>query len=246
MELGISGKVALVVGASKNIGRAVAEILAMEGCQIVAIARDRAALKSIAVPFGRNNFFYDADLQKEGEPARLVKWLREMEAVPDIIVHALGGSNGITDPWGSADDYAKVWRLNMGIAHDINRAFMPAMIAKGWGRIVHFSSVATTANIGYVPYASAKHAVEGYVKNISKEVSRHGVIVSAVRPGAFPYPGRYLADLPAAEKAAWIAEHIPQRRYGEAAECARVVAFLCSENASYMAGAVVAVDGGHR
>lgn len=239
MELGIRGKVALVVGASKNIGRAVAEYLLREGCEVFAVARNVCA-------FGVRASFR-IDLMEEGSVDDLAKRVREIGlGDPDIIVHALGGSNRIIDPWDSADDYAKVWRLNLGIAHDINRAFIPAMKEKGWGRIVHFSSVATTANIGYVPYASAKHAVEGYVKNISKEVSRHGVIVSCVRPGAFPYPGRYLAELGPAEKAAWIAEHIPQGRYGEAAECARVVAFLCSENASYMAGAVVAVDGGHR
>lgn len=227
MELGIKGKVALVVGSSKNIGLAVAKELYSEGCNVISVSRSDGI-----------------DLMPEGAPERFCEAISKTP--PDIIVHAIGGSNGVTDTWGSADDYAKVWRLNLGIPHEINRAFIPAMKAKGWGRIVHFSSVAVTANIGYCPYASAKHAVEGYVKNVSKDLSPHGVVMTCVRPGAFPYPGRYLANLSASEQTAWLEKHVPQGRFGEAAECARVATFLCGQVASYMAGAVVPCDGGHR
>jgi 3-oxoacyl-[acyl-carrier protein] reductase len=229
MDLGIRGKVALVVGSSKNIGLAVTKALYDEGCVIVKCSRSDGY-----------------DLMPDGAPQRFCQTLAEHSITPDIIVHAIGGSNGTTDTWGTADDYANVWRLNVGIPHEINRACVPRMQEKGWGRIVHFSSVAVTANIGFCPYASAKHAVEGYVKNVSKELSPQGVIMSCVRPGAFPYAGRYLHELDADGKAEFIARHIPQGRFGEAAECAHLVAFLCGQGASYMAGAVAAVDGGHR
>lgn len=229
MNLGIKGKTALVVGSSKNIGRDVVRKLTEEGCLTLKASRTEGI-----------------DLMPEGAAEAFCNDLIDQGRTPDIIVHAIGGSNGVTDIWGSAEDYAKVWRLNLGIAIDINRVFAPMMKAKGWGRIVHFSSVAVTANIGYCPYASAKWAVEGYVKSMSKELSPHGVVMSAVRPGAFPYPGRYLHDMPKPEQDRWIEKHIPQGRFGFAEECAKVVAFLCGEGASYMAGAVVPVDGGHR
>lgn len=238
--MGVSGKVALVVGASKNIGLAVVKELKGAGYTVIAIARSEWE------PVLAADYYYAVDLMRDGGTEKLGRRVRQSFYNPSVIVHCIGGSGGYIDAWGPSSDWQKVWNLNLGIAHDINRLFVPGMKKDSWGRIVHFSSIATHAHIGYAPYASAKHAVEGYVHNVAKDLSPHGIVMTCVRPGAFPGKGRYLDTLPAEQQAKFIAETIPQGRFGRAEECAKVVAFLCSDAASYMAGAIVPVDGGHR
>ena len=231
MNLGIEGRAALVVGASRGIGLEITRELRAEGCRVVTVSRS-----------GKTDF--NMDLMESDQTALLVK---AVELVPpDIIVHVVGGSQGMTDPLGSSELYGKVWRLNLGIAIDINRAFIPLMQRNKWGRIVHLSSNATRIGTGYCPYTSAKAALEGYVKMISKEFSKDGVIVTAVSPGIVHTPGRYYASLDSAEQEKYLNQYIPLGRFGRAEEVAKLVAYLSSDHAMYMAGSIVSIDGGAR
>ena len=143
-------------------------------------------------------------------------------------------------------DWATVWRLNLGIAHEINRVFIQLMQRNKWGRIVHISSQAPRIAIGYCPYASAKAALDGYVRTVSKEFSKDGVIITAVAPGFIHTEGRYHASMDSKEKDEFFNSYIPIQRFGRAEEVAKVVAFLASDHSSYMAGSIVAIDGGAR
>ena len=225
MNLGIEGRTALVVGASRGIGLEVARELRAEGCVVQTVSRSEGV-----------------DLMPEGAPEAFCATIK----APDIIVHVLGGSQGITETLAKSEDWAKVWRLNLGISHEINRLFIPVMQRNKWGRIIHISSNAPRLGLGYCPYASAKAALEGYVKTVSKEFSKDGVIISAVAPGIVHTPGRYYASLDSGEQEAYFNKYIPAHRFGRAEEVARVIAFLASEHAAYMAGSVVAIDGGAR
>ena len=227
MNLGIEGRSALVVGASRGIGLEIARELQAEGC--------------VVFPVSRSNGW---DLMVEGQPERLCENLSL--SPPDIIVHVIGGSQGITDTLAKSEDWAKVWRLNLGIAHEINRAFIPVMQRNKWGRIIHLSSNATRIGTGYGPYTSAKAALEGYVKIVSREFSKDGVIITAVAPGIVHTEGRYYASLDSKEQEAYFNKYIPTQRFGRAEEIAKVVAFLASEHAAYMAGSIVSIDGGAR
>jgi 3-oxoacyl-[acyl-carrier protein] reductase len=231
VNLGIEGRTALVVGASRGIGMEIARELRQEGARVVTVART-----------GRCDF--NMDLMDADQPQLLIEALAMVP--PDIIVHVLGGSMGITSTLAPAAEWAKVWRFNLGIAHDINRAFLPKMQANRWGRIVHISSNAPRLNIGYCPYSTAKAALDGYVKVVSKEVSKDGVILSAVAPGIVHTPGRYYASLDSRQSEEFFNKYIPIQRWGRAEEVAKVVAFMASEHASYMAGSIVLIDGGAR
>ena len=231
MILGIDGRTALVVGASRGIGQEIARELHAEGCKVYTVSRT-----------GRTDF--NMDLMQPDQPGRLISALALVP--PDIIVHVLGGSQGITSTMACAADWAKVWRLNLGIAIDINRAFIPAMQRNGWGRIVHISSNATRIGTGYCPYTSAKAALEGYVKIMSKEFSKDGVIIAAVAPGIVHTPGRYYASLDSKQTEEYFNKYIPLGRFGRAEEVAKLVAYLSSDHATYMAGSIVAIDGGAR
>ena len=229
MNLGIEGRTALVVGASSGIGLEVARELRSEGCAVITVSRTEGI-----------------DLMPQGAPDSFCASLKVKNHYPDIIVHVLGGSQGLTGTLLAASDWSKVWRLNIGIAIDINRAFIPMMQRNKWGRIVHLTSNATRIGTGYGPYTSAKGALEGYVKVVSREFSKDGVVITAVSPGIVHTPGRYYASLDSKEQEAYFNKYIPTHRFGRAEEVAKVVAFLVSQHSAYMAGSVVQIDGGAR
>lgn len=244
MDLGLKDKLALIVGATGNTGRAVALALAQEGCRLALIARGAERLYAVGKEVG--GLTIPADITDQAQLGAALDAIPRDIGVPDVIVHVAGGSMGIKDWRLSSADWAKVWQLNIGAAIDINRAFTPAMIQRGWGRIVHFSSNGTKLAIGNAPYTSAKHAVEGYVRTVSKELGARGVVVTAVRPGPIFTEGRFLYSQPDAWRDDFFAKYVPMNRWGNADELAAVVAVLCSQRASYMAGAIVDVDGGMR
>lgn len=227
MNLGIEGRTALVVGASRGIGQEIARELKAEGCKVIPVSRS-----------------HGYDLMPDDGPAKLIAAIQHTP--PDIIVHVLGGSQGMTETLAPASTWAKVWRLNLGIAHEINCAFIPTMRRNKWGRIVHISSNAHRIGTGYSPYASAKAALDGYVKVVSKEFSKDGVIITAVAPGIIHTPGRYFASLDSKEQEEYFNKYIPANRFGRAEEVSKVVAFMASEHSAYMAGAIVQIDGGAR
>jgi 3-oxoacyl-[acyl-carrier protein] reductase len=250
MDLGIKDRLALVTGASRGIGRAIAIALAAEGARMLLVARSRDGLESLrrelGGPDGRHLVFA-MDLMSPVAAEELAGAIRAGPGNPEIVVHNLGGSNGVFKAFAPSEDWKKVWQFNLGIAHELNRVFVPPMVEKRWGRIVHLSTLSTVTFNGYAPYVSAKCALDGYVKSVNREVSKHNVIISAVAPGAIYSEGRHFANLQKENPAAleeYFKQHLPIARLGRSEDIAPVVAFLCSEQAAFMAGAIVGIDGG--
>lgn len=229
-----------MVGASRGIGMEVARELWAEGCTVISVAR------SLDNATNGRKISLQRDLMAPGAPAALAGTVKTTIGHPDIIVHVLGGSQGITGTWAPSYDWEKVMRLNLGIAHDLNAAFVPKMQTNRWGRIIHLSSIAPRTGTGYAPYTTAKAALDGYIKIVSKEVSRDGVIISAVAPGVIHTPGRYFASLSDKEREDYFDKYIPIHRFGRAEEVAKAVAFMASDHAAYMAGSILYMDGGAR
>jgi 3-oxoacyl-[acyl-carrier protein] reductase len=248
VELGIKDRLALVSGASRGIGQALAKELAREGGRVVLVARSADALEAVRrqMTMPDRHRVVAVDLMADGGVQEVAKAIDKLGNL-DIIVHNVGGSLGIQQMFAPSEDWKKVWQFNVGIGHELNRLLLPSMVERRWGRIVHVSTLSTITYNGNPAYVSAKCALESYVKSLSREVSKHNVIVSAVAPGAISIEGRYFAKLQQDDPASlneYLNQHLPIRRLGKPEDVARVVAFLCSEQASYMAGAVVAVDGG--
>ena len=133
----------------------------------------------------------DLDMQLPGSLEQLQERLTADFSTPEIIVHNLGGSLKITDAFASTEDWMRVWYFNVGIAHELNRLFTPNMVSRKWGRIVHLSTLSTHTHDGYVPYMSAKCALDGYVKGMSRLLSKDNVILNALAPGLVGLQGRY-------------------------------------------------------
>lgn len=244
MSLGIEGKLAVVIGASKGLGREVALDLTGHGCRVVAVARSERLLQSMAL--GVEGGYVVADVVK-AQPAMLAAEIKSRFGEPDIIYYAIGGSyGGIKDSFAPSSEWQKVWQYNLGVAVDLNRHFVPRMKEQKWGRIVFTSTDGIRRNIGYAPYIAAKCALEGYVGIVSRELAQHNVVMSAVAPGPIYTEGRWLYSQPKEWTDAYLNEHVGAKRFGDAREAAKVVTFLCSDAASYMAGSIVRVDGGSR
>jgi 3-oxoacyl-[acyl-carrier protein] reductase len=248
MNLGITDRLAVVTGASRGIGRTIAAELAREGARVALVARSENDLEAVRreMTSPDRHRTFAIDLMAEGGAQKLADSLAKLGNL-DIIIHNLGGGAGIKEAFAPVGDWKRVWDYNVGVGHALNCLLIPGMIERGWGRIVHLSTLSTTTYQGSAAYVSAKCALDGYVRSISREISKHGVIVSAVAPGAISIEGRYFAkieqtDRPAVED--YFDKHLPIRRFGTPQDVAAAVAFLCSEQASYMAGAIVAVDGG--
>ncbi len=249
MDLGIKNKIALVTGASKGIGRGIAVGLASEGAKMLLVARSAPELESLRQEIsvtGVEHHCFVIDLMSPNGAASLITEIHAKALSPEIIVHNLGGSLGISDMFASTEDWQRVWKLNVGIGHELNCEFVPAMIKNKWGRIVHLSTLATKTYVGNPAYTSAKCALDGYIKTLSRQVAPNNVIVSGVAPGAIYTEGRYFAKLRNEDPALlqkYLDENLPTGRLGEPDDIAPFVALLCSQQASFMAGSIVAIDG---
>ena len=249
MDFEIKNKYALVTGCSKNIGKSIALSLAKEGVNVIGVARSKknlSILKNQLDKYSTNNLVIPLDLLKKNNVKKLIKTINNKKITVNIIVHNLGGSLNITNPFSSINDWIEVWNYNLGISIELNNHFIPKMIKSKWGRVVHISSMVTTTNKGYIPYVVSKNSLEGYVKSFSKELSKYNVIMNSVAPGLVNLKNRYFSDLKknnAKKFNQFLENNIPIMRMAEKEEIASLVTFLCSNHSSYMPGSIVKIDG---
>lgn len=247
MDLGISGKKALVTGGGRGLGASIASCLARAGAQVAVVSRTKSDVDAFVKSHGSGHFGLAYDLMPEGAPSEMATELLDRFGAPDIIVHNAGGTLDITDPFCSLEDWRKVYRFNLEIAVELNLKLVPLMQKKRWGRIVHVSSIAGLENQGTVPYCSMKAALNAYTRSFGRFVSADGINVSAVLPGAVFTEGGYWDDVSKnrpehVEK--YLSERMAIKRFGKPDEIGQVVAFLCSEHASFVVGSAFLIDGG--
>jgi 3-oxoacyl-[acyl-carrier protein] reductase len=245
MDLGLDGRVALVMGASKGIGRAIAAALAREGARVAISSRSPEALEQTAEEIGGDVTVIAADTaDTEGLAALPAKVEAKLGPV-EVLITNTGGP-----PLGGAldheqSDWERAYRSLVLAPRVLAGTVVPGMRERGWGRIVNVGSSSTREPIpGLNLSNSHRMASVGFLKTLSREVAGDGITVNTVATGRFATDR--LADsagsLEAAEAAA--REEIPAGRLGQPDEYGDLVAFLCSERAAYITGTVIPIDGG--
>jgi len=249
MDFGITGKTALVTGASRGIGRAICIELANLGVHIVAVARNKSDLEKLNYEINQEIQF-TAIILDLSEPDNLGELFRTIESNNihiDIVVNNLGGNLNLIDPLGPYGEFEKVLYLNFGIAVEVNRNLIPKMREKKWGRICHISSISAIENHGPPQYGAAKAALNAYVRSVGRLLAADNVILNGVMPGAILTEGGYW-DIALKTRPEHVQNYLHTRmainRFGTLDEVTKIVAFLVSDFSSFMVGSMVLVDGG--
>ena len=251
MDLELGGKAAVITGASRGIGRAIALALASAGCDVAIAARGAEALGEVArevEALGRRALPVAVDLTLPGMSEALVTQAHEAFGRIDIVVNNLGGSAPANKPFMETEP--KDWRGVMGInlypAIEVSRHAVPHLKAQGGGAIVLITSIFGREAGGFAGYNVTKSAMNSLSKSMARELAKDNIRVNAVAPGSIMFPGgtwekRQQADPDAI--AQMVARDLPFGRFGRPEEVADVVAFLCSSRASWISGACIPVDG---
>jgi 3-oxoacyl-[acyl-carrier protein] reductase len=257
MDLGLKGKVAIVAASSRGLGRATAQALGDEGADIAITARhqeelDRAA-REIAASSGRRVLPVVADLAVAGDIARLVQTVLDVYGRVDILVNNAGGPPPADARNVTEAEWHAAYELTLLSAVRLIQGVLPGMRERGWGRIINITSVSVKQPLPNLVLSNAIRAgVVGYAKTLANEVADEGITVNNVCPGyTLTNRVRALAEARAAAEgievhaalAAWESA-IPARRLGRPEELAALVAFLSSEQAAYITGTTIQVDGG--
>jgi NAD(P)-dependent dehydrogenase (short-subunit alcohol dehydrogenase family) len=247
MDLKIQGKKALVTGGGRGLGRSIASCLVQEGVHVCIVSRTTEDLDSFIDEHGDGHSALCYDLMADGAPTKMVSEMRGVFGQPDIIIHNVGGAMDINDPFCDIEGWRRVYRFNLEISVEINLMLVPYLQEKKWGRIIHISSISALENQGTVPYCSMKAAVNAYVRSFGRYVSKDGICMSTVMPGAVFTEGGYW-DYTSKNRPEHFERYRKERmaiqRFGEPDEIGKVVTFLCSDQASFIVGSSFLVDGG--
>ena len=243
---GLEGKVALVTGASRGIGLAIAKRLGSASARIVimdmAFREGPEAVIKALKEVGAEATTHEANVTDGEQVEALFKSVEEEWGGVDILVNNAGITRDGLLMRMTDEQWDAVLNVNLKGAFLCSRAAIRGMMRKRWGRIVSLSSVvALGGNPGQVNYAASKAGLIGMTRTLSKEVASRNITVNAVAPG---FIGTDMVDALSDEMKAKVMERIPMDRFGTAEDVAGVVAFLASEEASYVTGQVVGIDGG--
>jgi len=258
--LDFKNKSAVITGSGQGIGRAIALELSRRGAQVLVCDINESSLNKVVKEINSNGgkaIGIKADATDPDQVSGLITKALDNFGKIDILVNNVGGSgnknaNGITEI--SDDLWDQIMDLNLKSMFLCSRSVVPHMISRNYGKIVNISSMAVKGNFrvrgaaAAIPYAGAKAGVVGFTAQLAKDLGPSGVYVNAVMPGhILNEPGSRMAErinkMSDSEKQTTI-QHIPLGRRGKPEEVARTVAFLASDDASYITGTVIEVSGG--
>jgi len=246
MDLGISGRVALVMGASRGIGRAIAGTLAREGARVALSSRSAERLREAAAEIGGETATFEADTGDLERIAALPAEVAERLGAIEILVTNTGGPAAGGALAHGTEEWRAAYESLVLAPRVLIEAALPGMRARSWGRIVNVGSTSTVEPIPQLALSNVhRSAAVAFFKTLAREVAVDGITVNTVATGRFATDR--LAELeggslePAIERAR---EQVPAVRLGEPDEYGDLVAFLCSRRAAYVTGTVIPIDGG--
>ena len=249
MDLGLKGKIAMVTGASRGIGRAIALGLVAEGCQVSVCARGQEGVDTLAKDIqerGGNALALAVDVTNENDARYWVEETQKRFGRVDILINNVGGSRPGGNLTASAEDWKAGFALNFFSTLDLCRLVVPLMSAQKSGCVINIASIYGREWGGPMTYNAAKAAMISLSKEMARELAPQGIRVNSVAPGSILFPGgsweKRRIENPEMI-AAFVKAELPFGRFGKPEEVADVVVFLTSGRAQWVSGACINVDG---
>ncbi|GAA3584208.1 MAG: 3-oxoacyl-ACP reductase FabG [Gibbsiella quercinecans] len=240
--MSFEGKIVLVTGASRGIGRAIAESFVARGATVIGTATSDSGAEAISSYLGTHGKGFKLDVVDAQSIDSVLGAIREQFGEIDILVNNAGITRDNLLMRMKDDEWQDILNTNLTSVFRLSKAVMRAMMKKRFGRIVTIGSVVgTMGNAGQANYAAAKAGLIGFSKSLAREVASRGITVNVVAPGFIETDmTRALTE----EQRAGILTQVPANRLGDAKEIANAVAFLASDEAGYITGETLHVNGG--
>jgi len=238
----LSGKTALVTGATGGIGGQIAKVLAANGAEVIITGRNETALNELAKALGAKAKVIACDLSKQSEVETLIAKAEEKAGKVDILINNAGLTKDTLMMRMKTEDWDEVLNVNLKAAFILSKDAVRSMIKRRFGRIISISSiVGVMGNAGQANYAASKAGLIAMSKSLALEVASRGITVNCIAPG---FIATKMTDaIPEAARDALIAK-IPAVRLGEPSDIAAAALFLSSDEASYITGQTLHVNGG--
>jgi len=245
----VENKRILITGASQGLGAVCARAFSEHGARLVLVARSRDKLEEVrkSCTNPKRHLIIPVDLADTEELHQCIAQAKAFFDEFDVVLHIVGGGLCFNESLIKADEFQKLFTLNVAIAAEINRLVVPEMVKRKKGNLVHVGSVASNEAIASVGYNSVKAALAAYVRSLGNKLSDKGVVVTGILPGAFYACGNSWERLEACNPEAvkqFTQKNLPRKRLALAEEIVPLLLFLCSDAASMMTGCMVPIDAG--
>jgi NAD(P)-dependent dehydrogenase (short-subunit alcohol dehydrogenase family) len=243
----LTGHIAVITGASKGLGRQMAEALAAAGAAVALVARNAELLTGVRAAItgaGGQAESFVGDITLESDVAALADQIRARFGAPDILINNAGINIRKPVHEFTLDEWGRVLATNLNGPFLCCRAFVPGMIGKNWGRILNMTSIMSHVSLpGRTAYSASKFGLLGMTKALALELAPHHITVNGISPGPFATEMNTVLMQDPVRNAEFLSR-IPLGRWGKVEEIGALAVFLCSEAASFITGADILIDGG--